>query len=822
MVDGIASSLDNVNINDIANISVLKDAASASIYGTRGANGVILIETKTGRAGEFKISYNSNFGIQSPTEIPDIVDSWVYAEMYNEALTNAGGSPQYSSEEIAKFKSGEDPDNYPNKRHYDDLINSGSGFQMDHHLSFTGGTEKSSYMFSLGFLDQEGLIDETNYKRYNLLLNVKSDIKDNVVLNVKIAGKKGLANEPTAVSAHPPGGVNGLLSYAIKIPNTYAGKMSNGYYGNQVGFTIEGWMDSESFISNDDQDASANVSLDWNLTKSLKLTGVAGYNYGTNKYKRFRPVLVVDENFTEGPSNLTERVSFYSLLTRQLYANYDLSINSHNIHVLAGYSDEQSKNNWLEAYRDNFPNNLLYEINAGAASNQQNEGSASEWAIRSFFGRVNYDFNGKYLFEANARYDGSSRFAEDNRYGLFPSLSAGWRISEEKFFAVPLISNLKFRASWGELGNQNIGNYPYQQVLQLGFNAPFGIAENLASGAAATVVPNKEISWESTRVIDVGVDINLFENKLNFVVDYFDKLTSGILYNVTASNILGLEPSIENAGEVSNKGIDFSVRHQNSLGDFSYNISANFSYVKNAVVELANVERDIASGLFIGYPLQSVYGYVDDGLFVDQADIDNSPSQPRTPKPGDIKFKDISGPDGEPDGIVDADYDRKIIGNRFPKYNYGAQINTRYKNVDLSLQLQGIAGFQQTIGGYEGNAFYFGSSPQQWMVDSRWTTENPDPNAEYPRFQILSGGEQQFWNSTYILKDASFLRISNIQLGYNLPPAVLSNVGVSSLRLYIGVKNLFTFHHFRKGWDPELRSGYPPVKFTNVGINLNF
>ena len=617
-------------------------------------------------------------------------------------------------------------------------------------------------------------------------------------------------------------GVDGLLSYAIKIPNTYAGKRSDGYYGNQAGFTVEGWMDSESFISNDDLGAMANVSLDWNIIKALKLTGLAGYNYYVNRYKLFRPVLVVDENFTEGPSKLTERITLSKLLTMQLYANYDYSINSHNFHILAGYSDERSKNEWLEAYRDNFPNNLLYEINAGAALNQQNGGSASEWAIRSFFGRINYDFKGKYLFEANTRYDGSSRFAEDKRYGLFHSLSAGWRISKEDFFEVPWMSNLKIRGSWGKLGNQNIGNYPYQQVLQLGFNVPFGTSENLSSGAVATVVPNKEISWESTRVVDVGIDVNLFENKLNFSLDYFDKLTSGILYNVTASDILGMEPSIENAGEVSNKGIDFSVQHQNTHGDFSYNISANFSYVKNAVEELANVERDIGSGLFIDHPLQSIYGYVADGLFVDEADINNSPVQPKPPQPGDIKFKDISGPDGVPDNKVDANYDRKIIGNRFPKYNFGAQIYTRYKNFDLNVQLQGIAGLEQTIGGHQGNAFQLGSSPQQWMVDARWTKENPNPNAEYPRFQILSTSSTQNWNSTYIIKDASFLRISNIQLGYNIPPELLSDLRISSLRLYIGAKNLFTFDHFREGWDPELRTGYPPVRFINVGINLNF
>jgi TonB-linked SusC/RagA family outer membrane protein len=607
LVDGLSSSLDNVNINDIASISVLKDAASAAIYGTRGANGVILIETKKGRAGEFRISYQGNVGLQRPTEIPQIVDSWVYAEMYNEALTNAGGSPQYSAEEIAKFKSGVDPDNYPNAQHYNDLITSGSGFQTDHYLSFSGGSDRNSYMLSVGYLNQAGLVAETGYKRYNMLLNVESKLKDNLILRAKLSGQNGRSTEPTAVDKNPSLGVEGLLDYAIKIPNTYAGKMSNGYYGNQTGFTIEGWMDSESFISNNNLDAVASLGLDWNITKGLKLSGIAGYNFGSGIYKFFRPVLVVDQFITQGPSELTVRNSASSLLTAQAFLNYDLSLGQNTFHFLLGYSQESYRSQYVQAFRDNFPNNSLYEINAGAASNQQTGGSASEWALRSYFGRINYDYKGKYLFEANARYDGSSRFPANKRYGLFPSVSAAWRISEEEFFKVPMINDLKIRASWGELGNQNIGDYPYQQVLNLGLNAPFGVTEKLWSGAGATTVPNANITWESTRQADIGFDLAMFESKLIFSLDYFDKLTSGILYNITASRVLGLTPSVQNAGVVSNKGIDLNLQHQNAFGDFSYNISTNLSFVKNEIKELANVTRDINNGLFVGSSLQSIY-----------------------------------------------------------------------------------------------------------------------------------------------------------------------------------------------------------------------
>jgi TonB-linked SusC/RagA family outer membrane protein len=581
-------------------------------------------------------------------------------------------------------------------------------------------------------------------------------------------------------------------------------------------------MDSESYRENKHNNAVASINLDWDILKNLTLTGRLGYDYTNTIFEQFRPLLVVDQYITQGPADLRVRNSTNTLLTLQSFLNYDLTLSDHHFHLLLGYSQEEFINNWVEGYRDDFPNNALYQLNAGALSNQQSSGSGYEWALRSFFGRLNYDYKGKYLFEANARYDGSSRFPKDNRYGLFPSVSAGWRISEEDFFNVSWLDDMKLRASWGNLGNQNIGNYPYQQVLTLGLNAPFGVSEKLYPGAAATVLPNEEITWETTRVVDVGLDLILFRGKLNFSADYFDKLTSGILYNVTASRVLGLTPSVQNAGKVSNKGIDLSILHRNTVGEFFYSLGGNFSYVKNQVEELANVERDVSEGLFVGHPLGSIYGYIAEGLFVDQQEIDNSPVQPRTVQPGDIKMKDISGPDGIPDNIVSADYDRTIIGNQFPNYNFGATLGARYKGFDLTIRLQGIAGVDHRITGYYGNAFQHGTSPQEWMVRERWTQENPNPNAGYPRFQILGGNEPQHWASTYTVMNASYLRVNHIQLGYSLPTELISRIKMSDLRFYFNVRNPVTFDNFREGWDPELLTGYPPVATFILGVNVSF
>ncbi len=281
-----------------------------------------------------------------------------------------------------------------------------------------------------------------------------------------------------------------------------------------------------------------------------------------------------------------------------------------------------------------------------------------------------------------------------------------------------------------------------------------------------------------------------------------------------------MTPSVQNAGTVVNKGLDLSIQHRNVIGDFSYGITANVSYVKNRVKKLANVEKDIAGGLFLDYSLKSIYGYVTDGFFNSQEEIDNYAKQPRTAKPGDLKLVDISGPDGVPDGVVNADYDRKIIGDQFPNYNFGLNINASYKNVDFLLNMSGVAGMNRLIEGYQGNAFYWGSNPQEWMVEGRWTDTNH--NATYPRMLVLGGGEQQFYTSTYRVANASFLRINDIQLGYTFPSSMIHFLGMSNLRVYASIKNLATFHSYLDGWDPERTSMYPAVRDFMAGISITF
>lgn len=826
LVDGLASSINDVDYNNIESISVLKDAASASIYGTRAANGVILIKTKRGQKGKLQVSYNNLIGWQKVTKLPQFLESWEYATLRNEASANSGTADAYTEDEIAKFKSGSDPDNYPNTPHLKNLLNSGSGFQTNHNLSFMGGDEKNSFLLSLSYLHQDGIVAENSYNKYNFLLNFDSKIKDNLFLKVNLSGFDANTEEPR----HFNGDVTDMIGFAVREPSTYAGRKSDGTYGHQDQFSPEAWMDSETFGKNKNKMFLGGVELAWEMFKGLTISGKAGYNYSSNQYKNFQSTVTFDPTSSIGPASLAVGNGDGSLVTLQSLLQYAKKLNRHSFNVLAGFSQEAYRENYLSAARENFPNNLLWELNAGAQSNMQNGGSGGEWALRSYFGRLNYSFNEKYLFEANARYDGTSRFPKDNRWGLFPSLSVGWRISKEPFIEnnFTWIDNLKLRASWGKLGNQNIGNYPYQSFVSLGRDYLFG--GSIASGAATTTLANKNIKWESTQITDIGLDLSVFKSKLSMVVDYFDKTTSGILYNIFVSSTLGMTPSEVNAGGVRNTGIEVLLNYQTSIGDVHIGLIPNFSYTKNRVTELGSgLKQDINTGFFVGKSLQSIYGYVADGLFADANDVANYAMQPYSAEPGFVRYKDISGPNGKPDGQVDDAYDRTVIGTTLPKYSYGATITANFKGFDFSLLLHGLGGFEKQMLSYEGYAFYNGGQIQRWQADNRWTTAKPNTNATYPKLTNLGEGDGTLFTSTFWQRNASFLRAKNLQIGYTIPKNITSKLKMYNLHIFLSGQNLFTRDHFYKGWDPEMSQSadfaaqfYPLTSVYTFGVNVRF
>jgi TonB-dependent starch-binding outer membrane protein SusC len=823
LIDGLAASINDIDPNNVKSISILKDAASASIYGTRAANGVILIESKRGQKGKMQISYNAYAGWQNATALPDLVDSWKFATMKNEANINQGYSATYTDEEIQKFKDGSDPDNYPNVNHLKNLLTSGSGFQTNHNISFVGGSDKSSYLLSLGYLRQNGLLDKNNNDKYNFQLNIDNQLTNNLKLNANIGGYVSNTMEPRSNDS-----MTSMIGYAVREGSIYAGRKSDGTYGYQDNYCPEGWMDSNSFTNNKSNMFMGGAELEWSPLKDFSVSGKAGYKYYNYYNKDYVSELVYDANKTYTPNSLTVSNGWNSLVTLQLIAKYNKTIKDHKFNILGGISQEEYQSNWGSSYRQDFPNDELYELNAGSTTGQTATGSATEWGLRSFFGRINYSFKDRYLLEVNARYDGTSRFPSDGRWGLFPSVSAGWRISEESFMKdISWVNNLKLRVSWGKLGNQNIGNYPYQNTVSLGKDYPFG--GTMSSGATVTTLANEDISWETTAVTDLGLDFTIF-NKLDVIFDVFNKKTSDILYTISTSSVLGMTPSEVNAASVKNTGFEIMLNYHTNIGKVNISIAPNFSYTKNQVTSLASgLSQDISSNLFVGKSLDAIYGYVADGLFVDQSDIDTYADQPYSAEPGFVRYKDISGPDGVPDGTVDATYDRKVIGSSLPKYAYGITFSTEYKGLDFSMLFQGLGGYKQQMGSYQAYAFYNSGSIQQWQIDNRWTSENPDRNAKYIKLTSLSQGSGTIQTSTYWLRNASFLRCKNLQIGYTFPKNISEKLSLSQLRVYFSGQNLFSLNSYYKGWDPEMYqptgdspSFYPITAVYTFGLNIKF
>lgn len=838
LVDGIPGSLDAVNPNDIRNISILKDAASAAIYGSRAANGVILIQTKRGQTGKTEVAYNGTFGFSELADMPKFVDSWTYARAYNEALTNAGQGAIYSDEDIQKFLSGEDHDKYPNDKHYEMAFDN-IAYQTKHDLSLMGGGASTSYRFSFGYLRNDGLLQNNlydnyadnllnYYNKYNIRLNVDSEITKKLKLIANFSGTTDDEKGPGAATGD--GTTMRVVTRVARMPATIAGRTSQGYYGRVDKGSPWADIDATSFELNRNYYFLGNADLEYSIIAPLKIIGRAGYVFDHTNYKLWQADEQIDATTYAGPAKLTLNWNTRRELTIEGLIKYEQKFGNHNISALAGYSQIESKYEFLTGYRDQFPTKELFELNAGSSQNQKNTGGASEWGLVSYFGRLQYGYMGKYLFEANVRYDGSSRFDKGNKFGMFPSFSGAWRISEEQFMKenLPWIYNMKFRGSWGELGNQQIGNYPYQDILTSGSNAIWG--NTVYAGIVMNSVANKNITWETTAITDIGLDFSVLQGKLNFSFDYYDKTTRNILYNITTAGTLGLTASPSNAGKVKNTGVDVNLNYKEKLGKVSFEIAPNFSIVNTEVLALSDVEKDISKGLFIGGPLNAIFGYTADGLFIDAQDIQNSATQPYNPVPGDIKYKDISGPNGVPDGKVDPEYDRSVIGQTSPTYTYGARISASYKSFDFSLTIDGAGGMRRYLSNMAGRAFANKSNVQEWMWENRWTKENPNPDAIYPRFYLHGGGNDEPYSyiSTYWAWDASYLKIRSAQIGYNMPESVSRALKVQKIRLYLSGRNLLCFDNFFDGWDPELnvQTGegvhYPMTRTYILGLNVNF
>ena len=514
LVDGLPGSLSDLTPADIDNISVLKDASSAAIYGSRAANGVILVTTKKGKEGKARIIYNGSVGMSQATELPELAHSYEYAEFYNKAI----GTETYTPEMIQKYRDGSDPDNYADEMYLDDLLG-GHALQTKHELSVSGGTEKVQYMVSLGYLRQNGLLDNNYYNRYNARVNLGAELAKNLKLQVRLSGMTSDRHEPSTPGSLDIGGFKGIISNAVRFPGLTPTYLQNGEVG--LGPKLQGtpvaWVDCASSYREDYDKFKNNIELSYQPIDGLTLKILGGYNYTLSHVRHYRCDMILTGDKSTGPSTLSDEMKRTVYKTFQAVADYNKSFGKHNLAALVGYTWEDEGQRTLSGSRNNFPSDDVPFLGAGGADGQTNGGGGYDWAIQSVFGRLTYNYDQRYLFETTMRYDGSSRFPTDSKYGFFPSLAAGWRISEEQFWKenenLSFINNLKLKASYGILGNNNIGNYPYQSVYSLGQEQNYVFGGVYTQGAAVTTYVDPGLKWERTRTTDVGIETAFFNNK---------------------------------------------------------------------------------------------------------------------------------------------------------------------------------------------------------------------------------------------------------------------------------------------------------------------
>lgn len=825
LVNGVIASIGNLAPEDIENVTVLKDASSAAIYGARAANGVILITTKKGKAGNNVIEYSGSYGLSRATFQPDLItDSPTYMQMYNEANIRRGSVPIYTQEQIDLYRANPNSQQYPSFDWVDYVL--GTGPIANHRLGFSGGTENTTYNVSFSHLDQEGITKGYDYKRYNALMDFETKIHKRVKVGTNINFSFQDAVAPWLTN-------DDLLLLAFAAAPTFqpflpdgSGRLANRDFTTTGGNnrTVEEVYNTGSQTTkNYNVNAQAFTKVDifkgltWNSKAALTFFNqdyknrqfpTMSYAYQPNESGEFVQIANGNPGFTglrqSSSRNLTK--TFYTTLNFTKTFGAD-----HNFAALGGYEQQDNRSANLNGARFNFPNNTLNELNGSTSLNQTTGGTATEWALQSYFGRVNYDYKGIYFLEGNIRYDGTSRVTPENRWGTFGGGSAAWRISKESFMEdVDWLSNLKLRASYGELGNQEIGNYPYQDILSVS-TYPFS---SLSSSAQLTRLTDKNLSWERTATTDFGLDIELFQGMLGATVDWYKKSTTGILESRRDQPAsLGLSAPTVNAGSLENKGIELELYHRNSIGAFDYGANVLFHRFRNKVTRvLAESEGTVE----IGQPYNNLFVYDWIGVFQSQDEIDNSPTQPNSGvlKPGDLKIRDV-------DGNGNVGPEDRIRISRFPDYTYSFGLNAGYKGLNISAFFQGVEGINLQVSDWGIDPFFQGAAPNKSFLNA-WSSTNPSNTVPAVYVNGYSGVEG--YSSTYHIQDASYLRLKNVNISYTFPKRILDMIYLKGLVIYVSGDNLITWTNY-EGSDPE-RSGsgrfaqFPQLRIITTGLKL--
>lgn len=836
LVDGIETgTLSAVDPNDIESISVLKDAASAAIYGSKAANGVVLITTKRGKTGQTKISYSGYLSFQNATNMIERMGSYEYASLLNQALEAEGMSKRFNDTELQKFKDGNDP-LYPDTDWYDLAYK--TGVQHRHNVNINGGSENVKYMASLGYLNQTGILPNAGREQFNARTNLDMKINKRLSARMNLSFIKNDYSD--ASSAYYGGSSDQIIRQLNLIAPWIVARYDDGTWGTISDGSPIAWLDSGMKVNRDNYNFSGMAAVDYEIFDGLKLTLQGAYVNNLQNYNYFQKYIKYNENKESDPSQLDERFYKWDRTNYDALLNYNKNFGKHNIKGLLGWHTEKYNYKYQKAVRKKFPNNELTDMNAGDASTQSNEGYTAELAMISWFARINYDFAGKYLLEANIRADASSRFAEGHRWGYFPSFSGAWRISEEAFMESAKdswLSGLKIRASWGQLGNQDAlsgsNNDYYPALNTYNLDSKYAFGGSLNSGYYQRKYRLETISWEKASTWGVGVDFTLF-NKLNGSLDYYNRKTTGIIMDVTVPKEFALDAYKDNVGSMRNSGIEINLSYNTKIGQVDFGIAGNFSYNKNEILDLGggdpNKYLDATDGYSqrnkVGEAMNSYYIYRADGFFNSQEEADAYTAKYGNPFGKTFKAGDLRYVDTNKDGKLTAD-DREYCGSSDPKIIYGFNINAGWKGIDLSLMFNGAAGVKRLFDGYEvyGNFSGDAAHPATIWRDA-WTPDNHDASMPRIFYDTNSASSSRSVQSDFWLQDTSNLRLKNLQLGYTLPKGWLNSVGVENMRIYYSVENLLTFDKMKINIDPESTSqrlsSYPLLRTHAFGVNVTF
>ena len=822
VVDGvITTNIDNLNSEDIETISVLKDASVVAIYGARAANGVILITTKRGSAKQApSITFHTYHGLQQRSNLKiELLNAEQFLELWTEAYDNAGIPTPWDAEVLQMYE-GVDED------WLGAILR--TGYLANYNLSLSGGTDKSNYFVSAAYLNNKGMVLGMDYNRFNLRLNTDHKVRNWIKFG----------NSLNIFSGKRHGDVGQYTRALQKVPITRIYE-DDGSWGRIRNTALEHmhsnavWLAETNSNTFDEKGIMGNLYLTLSLLKGLEFTTRGNLEWSNDYRAAFAggvDPLFLWEGSTINTINKDNRETLHWITDFLLDFNRIFG-KVHNVSALLGYSLEEETYERLYASRAGTPNNEIRFLSAGDPATQLNTNTYSDWAFASLFGRASYTYNSRYLFSASVRRDGTSRLSEGKRYGIFPSVSVAWRIAEESFMDnLGWLDELKLRASWGLTGNV-LSISTYGTIASLtARNYPMN--QQPSQGYTMSSAVNSDLQWESTEKKNLGLDITVFKNSLYLISDFYIQDTYDLLFTQPIPGSTGLTGSpYINAGQIRNTGIEFEVGYKKSVGDWYYKVSANITHAKNEVIDLEG--RDLRTeGIVEGYPLRSFFGYKSNGLIRTSDDLNNNP-QFSGKKIGDIWLLDVDGPDaegnltGEPDDKVNAS-DRTLIGSPYPDLVYGMMGTLGYKNWTLQVQFQGVQGIIKDIRGGTnlGVLNYFtmwAMGHDVLLLDRYHPTKNPD--GIWPRVDKADSGNNVNTLSDFWLRDASYLRVSNLNINWDMPESLSRKIGVGKLSTYVSVQNLYTFTDF---YGPEVDSnadvltGVPQPRTWTLGFQVTF